>query len=256
MRRAVETGPLAVSRLDSIIPFLWLGKIFYGILYLETILKADRASNSQRTIVHKEALKQLWLHHQYLQGTRRNIEFTPNLPASVFVFGTQVPSRTEEQFDFMDLQPALSIAIRMGSVGVVVAFQDGGMVKQFHQRLRMGSHFQKRLHPIQFAELAAMICYKALLLRSRPLYIIGESPRGIQIGHISGGGLSGRVVFEEWNMRQFVSVFAMFAKIPFDALYVDQVQHCTFLKNSDGTFPIMNPDAVHPALLQQAEQGR
>jgi hypothetical protein len=251
MRRAVESGPLAVSRLDSIIPFLWLGKIFYGILYLETILKADRTSNSQRTIVHKEALKQLWLHHQYLQGTRQNIEFTPSLPASVFVFGTQVPSRTEEQFDFMDLQPARSIAIRMGSIGVVVAFQDGGIVKQFHQRLRMGSHFRQRLHPIQFAELAAMICYKALLLRSRPLYIIGESPRGIKIGHISGGG----TVFEEWDARQFVSIFAMFAKIPFDALYVDQVQQWTFLKNSDGTFPIMNPDAVHPALLQPAEQG-
>lgn len=249
MRRAVESGPLAVSRLDPVIPFFWLGKIFYGILYLETMLRADRSSNSRRTIIHKEALKQLWLHHQYLQGTRRNIEFLPSLPGSVFVFGTLVPTRVEEQFDFMDLQPSLSIAIRMGNVGLVVAFQDGGIVKQFHRRLRISSHFRKRLHPIQFAEMAAQICYKAFLLRSRPLYIIGDSPRGIQIAHISGGGLSGRVIFDEWNMRQYVGIFAMFAKVPFDALYVDDVQQRTFLKNADGTWPIFNPDAIHPALL-------
>ena len=249
MRHAVEAGPLAVSRLNPIIPFLWLGKIFYGILYLETILKADRASKSQRTILHKAALKQLWLHHQYLQGTRRKIVFTPSLPASVFVFGTQKPTRVEEQFDFSDLQPALSIAVRMGDVGVVVAFQDGGTVKQFHDRLRMGNHFRKRLHPIQFAEMAAMISYKAMLLRSRPLYIIGDSSDGIQIAHISGGGLSGRIVFEEWKTRQFVQVFALYSKVPFEALYVDEVQHWTYLKNPDGSFPIMHPNSVHPSLL-------
>lgn len=254
MRRAVEAGPLAVSRLTPIIPFLWLGKIFYGILYLETILKADRASTSQRTILHKAALKQLWLHHQYLQGTRRQIVFTPSLPASIFVFGTQKPTRVEEQFDFSDLQPALSIAVRMGDVGVVVAFQDGGIVKQFHERLRMGNHFRKRLHAIQFAEMAAMISYKAMLLRSRPLFIIGDSSEGIQIAHIPGGGLSGRVAFDEWRTRQFIQVFALYSKVPFDALYVDEVQHWTYLKNPDGSFPIMHPDSVHPALLPPAER--
>jgi hypothetical protein len=255
MRQAVESGPVAVSRLDSIIPFLWLGKIFYGILYLETMLKADRTGKSQRKIMRKEALKQLWLHHQYLQGTRQNIEFTPSLPASVFVFGTQMPSRVEERFDFMDLHPALSIAMRMGSVGVVVSFQDGGIVKRFHQRLRMSSHFKKPLHPIQFAEMAAKICYKTFLLRSRPVYIIGGSPRGIQIAHLSGGGLSGRIVFDEWNMREYVRVFAMFAKIPFEALYFGDLQQYTFLKNPDGTFPIIHPDAVHPALLHPSAEG-
>jgi hypothetical protein len=165
------------------------------------------------------------------------------------VFGTQKPTRVEEQFDFSDLQPALSIAVRMGDVGVVVAFQDGGTVKQFHDRLRMGNHFRKRLHPIQFAEMAAMISYKAMLLRSRPLYIIGDSSDGIQIAHISGGGLSGRIVFEEWKTRQFVQVFALYSKVPFEALYVDEVQHWTYLKNPDGSFPIMHPNSVHPSLL-------
>jgi hypothetical protein len=47
----------------------------------------------------------------------------------------------------------------MGDVGVVVVFQDGGIIKQFHERLRMGNHFRKQLHPIQFAEMAAMISY-------------------------------------------------------------------------------------------------
>ena len=98
--------------------------------------------------------------------------------------------------------------------------------------------------------MAAMISYKALLLRSRPLYIIGDSPDAIHIAHISGGGLSGRVLFNEWTTRQFVQVFASFSKVPFEALYVDEVRHRTYLKNSDGSFPIMHPDSIHPALLR------
>jgi hypothetical protein len=243
IRLAVELGPVSVSRLDPVIPFLWLGKIFYGILYLENLLRADRKSSSQRKIMHREALKQLWLHHYYLQGARRGIQFTPSLPASIFVFGTLPPSSLEEQFDFMDLHQGRSIAIRMGVVGLVAAFQDGGVVKQFHKSLRLSSHFRKPLHPVQFGEMAAQICYKAFLFNKHPRYMIAETDSGIQVVQMPVAGGGRQLFFDEWDMRQYVEVLSRFLRIPFGSLYVDG-RYYSFLRDRDGKFPPMDPDAV------------
>ena len=67
---------------------------------------------------------------------------------------------------------------------------------------------------------------------------------------------SGRIVFEKCKTRQFIEVFAFYPKIPFEAMYVDEVQQWTYLTNPDDSFPNMHPDSVHPALLPPAKRSR
>jgi hypothetical protein len=130
MQSAIKSGPNAVGKLSPAIVYMWLSKIFYGILYRENLLRADR-KKGRRPIVPKKALEELRLHHDFMQGIRRSLEFPFGIPGSIFVFGTSVPDRVEEQFDFLDNHANLSIALRMGSVGIVCCLQDGGMTRAF-----------------------------------------------------------------------------------------------------------------------------
>ena len=110
---------------------MWLSKIFYGVLYRESLLRADRR-HTKRPIVPKSVLQELRLHHDFMQGIRRSLEFPFGVPGSIFIFGTAQPVGVESQFDFLDNHANRSIALRMGSVGIVCCLQDGGLTKRFH----------------------------------------------------------------------------------------------------------------------------
>ncbi len=101
MCAAVESGPSAVAKLPPSTVYMWLSKIFYGILYRESLLRADRRGD-KRPIVRKEALRELRLHHDFMQGIRRSLEFPFGIPGSIFIFGTTQPDRVEARFDFFD----------------------------------------------------------------------------------------------------------------------------------------------------------
>jgi hypothetical protein len=108
----------------------------------------------------------------------------------------------------------------------------------------MGSHFRNPLHPVQFAEMAAKICYKAFLFNRSPRYMIAETPRGVQVVQMPVAGGGKQLLFDEWKVRQYVSVFARFSRMSFESLYVDDNLERTFLLDADGKFPTMDPDAV------------
>jgi hypothetical protein len=133
--------------LPPAIVYIWLSKIFYGILYRENLFRAER-KKGKRPIIPKEVLEELRLHHDFMQGIRRSLEFPFGIPGSIFVFGTSVPDRVEEQFDFLDNHANLSIALRMGSVGIARCLRDGGMTKGFHDHLKRPYYRKNRLHPM------------------------------------------------------------------------------------------------------------
>ena len=49
MREAVAQGPAAVEALPRATVYIWLSKIFYGILYRESLLRADRNRASDQS---------------------------------------------------------------------------------------------------------------------------------------------------------------------------------------------------------------
>lgn len=231
VRKAVVKGVQAVRQLRKTVLFLWLGKILYGLLYREYLLKRDRKSKSKAPIVPREFLEQLEAHRQFLQGSRRNIEFLGFFPASIFIVRTQVPKRVEHQFDFRDAPLELALAIRMGEVGFIAALQDGGAL-----RLVKGlPKFRKvPLHPVQFQEVAAQVFYKVSLLNRSSGFLMVGSEEGMKVFQPPLGGLSGNPIFDEWVPEHYARILSEFTRIPLERLYFPPGKVWTFLRDSDG----------------------
>jgi hypothetical protein len=241
---AVAQGPEAVDRLPPATLYMWLSKIFYGILYRESLLRADRRSG-KRPIVPKVILVELRLHHDFMQGIRRSLEFTAGVPGSIFIFGTSVPDRIEAQFDFLDNHENRSIALRMGSVGVVCCFQDGAMTKEFHDHLGESYYRDTPLHPVQFREATALIFYKAMLLDSTALYTIAETPEKMQIiTHMPPG-----VSFRDWHWLTFCRILGHYWDQPVEQLYGGAFGWASSLKGENGEFQRLDPNAHYSFLV-------
>jgi hypothetical protein len=237
MRDAVLNGPRSVSRLDPIIPYLWLSKIYYGLLYCEHFLSSDRKKPFS-PIVPREALENLDLHHYYLQGAKHPIQFPLGLPGSVFAFGTSKPDRIEEQFDFLDLHHKRGIGIRMGSVGLICIFQDGGLIRKFHDSLRRPYYRRNTLHPVQFRQAAAEVFYKAHLLRTRVGFQLIEDDHKIMVlpQH------SSQVLFNDWILEDFCRMLAHFLDQRLEDIYAGDAKYASTIRTPDGKFITINPN--------------
>jgi len=170
---AFKAGYDAVVALDPDLLYAWLAKVFYGVLYREALLPHDRTSPDSEAIVPPEALLSMAMFRMLLQWFRNKTKWA-SLPGSVFVYRTQTVPEVGHNFDFADNVPLQCIAMRVGSVGVVAALSDWGLLRdQEPNRLMLPSDFA--LHPIQFRELYGTVvdyelrrqfagCYTALAI--------------------------------------------------------------------------------------------
>jgi hypothetical protein len=244
VRKAVEAGPNAVANLPSSTLYMWLSKIFYGILYRENLLRADRRTG-KRPIIPKRVLQGLRLHHDFMQGIRRSLEFPFGIPGSILIFGTTLPNRIELQFDFLDNHANLSIALRMGSVGIICCLQDGGMTKAFHDHVEGDYYRKNRLHPLQFREATAEVFYKSMLLDSTALYTVVETPHKMQIVTHTPRN----VAFREWDWLLFCRILAHYWNQPVEEIYGGQLGRASSLKGEDNKFLTLDPNAHYKMLV-------
>jgi hypothetical protein len=161
------------------------------------------------------------------------MRFLGFFPGSVFVFRLQDHPDQRFRFDFRDLPHVLAIAIRMGSVGIVAALQDGGA-----QAAGFSSYMERyrpyALHPVQFLELVAMVFYKATLLNRTPKYLITESTTAIQIIQMPMQGLSLKPIFDEWDQAAYAQHLAAHLNLPLDQVYKPPDAVITWLNGPDG----------------------
>jgi hypothetical protein len=237
VKSAAITGVKGFTKLHPIVTYLWLAKIYYGLLYREHLLCSDRATKS-KPIIPRESLEILGLHHLYLQAVRRTTEFPLGMPGSVFVFGTLQPDKAEAQFDFLNLHPYLCLGIRIGSVGLVCVFQDSSIIKAFHDSLRAPYYRRNRLHPVQFREVAAQIFYKAHLLRTPVAFDVLENPQKIQI--VSRH--SSDIEFDDWDMEEYCRLLAHFRNQDIREFYAGSSGYASTLKDANGRFPKLDPN--------------
>jgi hypothetical protein len=231
VRDAVIAGPNAVRALNPLIVYLWMGKIFYGLLYLEHLLPGDRTRKS-KPILPRDVLEELETHHLYLQGTRKPLVCPFGIPGSVFVFGTQQPDRIGLQFDFIDNQPLRCMAIRMGSVGIACVFHDAGIIRSFHDSLGDEAYSNRILHPFQFREIVAMIAYKTRLLKTSPSFLMMESPEAINVIATRPSDIH----FDEWITEDFCYWLSFFHEQPLDELFNPPNKFISYLNEPDGSF--------------------
>jgi len=231
MADAVLKGPQAVRDLGWKPLFLWLGKIFYGILYRELFLLLDRSANDGVTITTPEMLQQYETHVLFLQQARETIELVDFCPGSFFIFRTQCLKYPQYQWDFCDNIDTMFIAIRMGDVGIISILQDGGAQQYDEEGYK--DLYDLPLHPIQFRELCAQFSYRSTLSTRTPKYftIEGTPHKTYQLPL---AGFCAKPLFEEWDYAKYAKFLSFYTGAPFERIFEPPDKVKTILKDDQG----------------------
>ncbi len=233
MSQAVEKGRDAVLALGHKPLFLWLGKIFYGILYKELTLLKDRSDAKAGTIITEEFLRAYRTHRYFLQQARGIVELKDFNPGTIFVFDAQRPADETKCWDMCDSVPGLTIGVRAGRVAIVGALADGGA--QENDEHIYSRYYAFPLHPIQFREVCARVSYRSSLATRTPKYISMAGKDGPHVTHqLPLGGLSAKPLFEEWIPADYAQFLAHYIGRELDFVFVPPDKTRSWLDTPDG----------------------
>ena len=212
----VELGREAVLQLGFKVLFLWLGKLFYGILYKELMLLADRADPAVGPIITDEFIARYRMHRLFLQQARGLVELKEFHPGSVFVFNAQALPKKAMEWDLVDNVDTLFIGVRVGRTALLAAMADGG-AQQLEEEIYRDL-FTLRLHPLQFRELCAQISCRSMTATRTPKYIITESTPHVAY-QTPLGGFSAKPLFEDFEPENYAKVLAFYTGQPLEHIY-------------------------------------
>jgi hypothetical protein len=234
MAEASLEGRSGVASLEPHTVFLWLGKMFYGLLYKELFLAFDRSGSRSKTIATRELLRAFEMHHYFLQSCRVPMEFVDFHPASIFIFDAQESSVPEAGWDFRDDFFSLMIACRLGKVGMIAILEDGGAQRDFDTEMREVEE-SLVLHPVQFLELSARALYAGRLFNRHPKYVIIDGDP-ISVTQLPMGGLSSKPIFDEWKQEDYAVVLATLLEMKLDSIFVPPNQVMSWVRQANGEF--------------------
>lgn len=216
--QAVLKWPKAVEKIGNKKLFIWLGKIFYGLLYKELFLKQELSNQDSKFIMNPDILKEYQMLHYFLQSVRIPMQFNDFFPASIMLYETQAPTDPKMQWDFHDELSRYFIGCRMGTVGIVSVLMDGGAQKNFLHFIKDEYVKGKALHPLQFRELMSMTIYKALLFNRTSTYLLFEG-KAIQVIQAPLGGLSRKPLYDDWHPETYAKILSQLTGIPLNVVF-------------------------------------
>jgi hypothetical protein len=240
----VDVGRDAVLQLGPKTLFLWLGKIFYGILYKELMLLADRADPTSGSVITAEFIERYRMHRFFLQQARELVELKDFYPGSIFVFNAQRLRKPKMCWDLVDNVDTLFIGVRVGGTALLAAMADGGA--QQYEEATYEDFFSLRLHPLQFRELCARISYRSMTATRTPKYIITSASRHVAY-QMPLGGLSAKPLFEDFDPETYAAILGLYTGQPLEQIY-QRPRVMTWLRDNDGRvcymdfekFPFLN----------------
>lgn len=211
---------------------LWIGKIFFSILYKEYLLTHDRSEPKSKSIISRALLSALDLQHLYLQAARVPIEFHGR-PGSVFVFKLQVHKDLKYQFNYWDSLHMIATC-RIGNVGIMAVFEDGGILKDFMEPV-FDEYYSKALHPLQFDELTARLVYSVMRMqRSAKSVTLESSSQVVCVTRVPGYSL--KPWFRPWIIEDYAKVLGHMLKLPLELVFHPPDELYTLLRNGQGNF--------------------
>ncbi len=240
IKESVHSGYKAVSQLPKIEIFQWLGKIFYGLLRKELTLPHDRASDSYENIIPASLLERFSCLHAFLQSVHKPFEFPSEEPFSVLVANLHTPHQ-DDLFFFRDSLEHMTCAIRMGSVGIIIALDDGGLLRETYQHYldEVDGH---PLTPLQFDELYAKCLYQVSLLRTPTTFAIHTVTNGPVIVNMIGRGY-----VDEWVMKDYVPILEQvlsesYPQLDTSVLYSSPGLVMTWMYDQAGQLTLVNEE--------------
>jgi len=197
---AVNNGADYIAQVEKIRLYQWIGKIFFGLLFRELTLSIDRSNPKIGPITTPEFLQEYRALHGFIQSIIKPIEFHEFFPGSLFVFEVDLIPEISD-FDYSDNFIGMSFFIRMGNIGIIACLKDDEQVLELLSDVYQAMK-NKRLHPIQFDELCAIIFYQSCLIARNSKYVSMTTTEN-QTTVIKLPGFSLAPVFDEWDNQQF-----------------------------------------------------
>lgn len=240
IKESVEMGYNEFRKIDEEILFLWISKIYYGIMFKELMYRKDIKDPNSEMIIKPRDLKRFESLHILLQSSRFKINFHGDKPWSIFIFNMQ-HLNNKYDFDFHDIYEVAVISIRIGDTGIVACLGDDGYVKDILAKKYQVLEGQL-LHPMQLTEVFAEFAYTAINLNWTPYYCFVRNNKEEEFSIITNNYIDR---YEEPNNDYlFAKILAKYLKkwgYDFDSLYNVELNSCsTFLNNERGEFYFMN----------------
>ena len=156
--------------------FLWLGKMFYGVLVTELLTEMAPLVKPRYPLAENaQMFRRLQAFCQTLQALRVPIEFDDFTPASIFLL--EADSQQDAlPFSYDDDLTTMVFSLKLDEAVLTVCLVDNGLIARRMQRAYREA--QRPLHPAQVAEFKARVYYAAYLLHVVPDYY----PRPVRSG--------------------------------------------------------------------------
>lgn len=193
-------------KLDRWTVFIWLVKIYYGLLFKNLSLVVDFKNLDKGTLVTPEQLLKFKMLHEFLQSTRVNTVFTKEV-FSLFIFKLHLHPNNDKKYDFFftDDNIRSQLAIQIGEIGIICCIGEDGIIEDSLNDY-INPFKDNRLHSIQFSELIAIVFYQRALLQVPPNYILINSKNENHISSILNS-FTGEY-FKEYNYKEFGNFLA------------------------------------------------
>lgn len=233
VRAAVEGGFDRFKQLPERTIFIWLLKIYFELLHLESRRLLNPADPSLGSTIPKDELERNQAFYTLLRSLLVDTKMATPL-FSIFLVRTKFsPRNTHLNFDFRDNTLTNTFAIRMNDIGVIAALQDHSSVGQTLEPTF--KKFRTRaLHPQQFLELAAVVFYQASLLNRTPKYISIHDDASQHVMGMPLGGFSSKPIFDEWNWEHFARMLCAIWRVPLDQCFVPPNRVASAIQDASG----------------------
>lgn len=238
VQAAHDEGIDGFRSLPRIVLYQWLAKIFYGILFKELSLLANRADPSLGSIFSEEELRQYAMLHYFLQSVRLPFVFHGFQPWSIFVVKAMVFGDSRD-FDYVDSSQNLVFSIRIGEVGIIACLEDGGLQEEVDADYFEDVN-QLAVHPVQFRELVARVTYGSLLMNRTPKYFLklpDQPTTPTEVNMLPLMGLSNKPLFDEYDPKTYATILYQYwneFEIDFQAVYEEPGLVRTAIFNEEG----------------------
>ena len=233
IKKAFMGGYEEFIKLDEKIIFLWLAKIYYGILYKEMFIYFNRAEPEKGTIIPKKFIKDMKMIYLFLQEIRSKHKCINFEPASIFILKLQHDDTELMKWDFADRIATNFLSIRMRDIGLIAVLDDMHTTKDI---CAIDDFYKISLHPIQFNELCAIIFYRSLLFNRNPFFNsiqkVEEDYVETYLNPFQGGSTS--QIFDEWDHNVFKEVLSAFTGYPLEELRKYENMSRTWIHDEKG----------------------
>lgn len=195
IQKSMNAGFDTFKDLDKQDIFLWIGKIYFGLIYKNLFLDYDVKDKTKGRIFDEEFIKTFKTHWLFLQGIRGKHRFVDFFPASIHVVKTIKYSDIKLQWDYMDTLNSMYISLRMGDIAIFACLQDGEAVKNSKQ-----VDFFKPFTNSDFRSFSCRLIYHLSLLNRIPKFMISSNNSNVlETRMMPLQGLSSKFIFDEWD---------------------------------------------------------